>query len=179
MAADDRIDGYATAVLEVARAEGELDRVGDELFKVARAFESSRELRESLADRRIPAERKLGVVEDLLGGRTSPLTLGLVSFVVGAGRAADLPAIADRVAARAASERHRVIAEVRSAVDLDEAQVARLGEQLSRATGKDVDVKVVVDPSVIGGIVTRVGDTVIDGSVRTRLAQIRDRIQQR
>ncbi len=179
MAADDRIDGYAAAVLEVARAEGELDRIGDELFKVARAFESSRELRESLADRRIPVERKLGVVEDLLGGRTSPLTLGLVSFVVGVGRATDLTAIADRVAARAATERDRVIAEVRTAVHLDDAQVARLAEQLSRATGKDVDVKVVVDPSVIGGLVTRVGDTVIDGSVRTRLTEIRDRIQQR
>jgi F-type H+-transporting ATPase subunit delta len=179
MAADDRIDGYATAVLEVARVEGELDRVGDELFKVARAFESSRELRESLSDRRIPVERKLGVLEDLLGGRTSPLTLGLVSFVVGVGRASDLSAIADQVAARAAAERDRVIAEVRTAVELDEAQVARLAEQLGRATGKHVDVKIVVDPSVIGGLVARVGDTVIDGSVRTRLTQIRDRIQHR
>jgi F-type H+-transporting ATPase subunit delta len=179
MAADDRIDGYATAVLEVARAEGELDRVGDELFKVARAFESSRELRESLSDRRIPVDRKLGIVEDLLGGRTSPLTMGLVSFVVGVGRAADLSAIADRVAARAAAERDTVIAEVRSAVDLDDDQVARLAEQLSRATGKSVDVKTVVDPSVIGGIVATVGDVVIDGSVRARLTQIRDWIQQR
>jgi F-type H+-transporting ATPase subunit delta len=179
MAADDRIDGYAMAILEVARAEGELDRVGDELFRVARAFESSRELRESLSDRRIPVERKLGVVEDLLEGRTSSLTLGLVSFVVGVGRAADLSAIADRVAARAAEEHDRVIAEVRTAVDLDEDQVARLAERLGRVTGKNVDVKVVVDPSVIGGIVTRVGDTVIDGSVRTRLTQIRERMQQR
>ena len=102
MAAEDRIDGYAAAILEVARAEGALDRVGDELFRIARTFESSGPLREALTDPRIPVERKKGVIDDLLGAKASPLTVNLIGFVVGAGRAADLPAIADRVAGRAA-----------------------------------------------------------------------------
>jgi F-type H+-transporting ATPase subunit delta len=97
-----------------------------------------------------------------------------VNFVVGAGRSADLPAIADRLAERAAAERDRAIAEVRTATPLDEATVSRLEVALSRATGKQVEVKTVIDPTVLGGIVTRVGDTVIDGSVRQRFTELRD-----
>jgi len=179
MAADDRIDGYAAAILELAKAEGELARIGDELFRIARAFESSNELREALTDPRLPVERKKAVVDDLLGDKTSSLAVNLVNFVVGLGRASDLPAIADRLAERAAGERNKVIAEVRSATELDEKTIARLAESLGKATGKDVEIKTVVDPSVIGGVVARVGDVVIDGTVRHRLEEIRDTLIRR
>jgi len=69
----------------------------------------------------------------------------------------------------AASDRRHALAEVRSAVELTAAQRDRLAEALSRATGSEVDVKVVVDPSVIAGVVARVGDLVFDGSIATRL----------
>ena len=176
MAADDRIDGYAAAIFQVAQAEGALESVGDELFRIARAFESSPELREALTDRRLPTDRKLAIVEDLLEGKVSTLSMGLVSFVVGVDRGGDLPAIADRLAERAAGERDHVIAEVRTAVELSEDEVARLTEALGRATGKQVEVKTVIDPSIIGGILTRVGDTVIDGSVRHRLDEVRQQL---
>lgn len=179
MAADDRIDGYALAILEFARAEGQLERVGDELFRIARAFESSNDLREALTDPRLPVERKKGIVDDLLGEKSSSLSVNLVNFVVSAGRASDLPAIADRVAERAAAARDKAIAEVRSAVELDEDTVARLAVALSEATGKDVEVKTVVDPNVIGGIVARVGDVVIDGTISHRLQQLRDKLSKR
>ncbi len=178
-AAEDRIDGYAAAILEVAGAEDQLERVGDELFRIARAFESSNPLREALTDPRIPVERKQGVIDDLLGGKSSPLTVNLIGFVVSAGRASDLPAIADRVAARAAATRDKAVAEVRTAIELDAATIERLTAALNTATGKDVEVKVVVDPSVIGGVVARVGDVVIDGTVSHRLQQIRETLNQR
>jgi F-type H+-transporting ATPase subunit delta len=176
MAVDDRIEGYASAILEVAKAEGELERVGDELFRIARAFESSSELRDVLVDRRVPIERKLGIIGDLLEGKTSSLSQALVSFVVSVGRGADLPAIANRLADRAAADRDRAIAEVRSAIELDDATVAELAEKLSRVTGKQVEVKTVVDPSVLGGVVARVGDTVIDGSLRHRLDELQEKL---
>jgi len=176
MAADDRIEGYASAIFEIARSEDQLERVGDELYRIARSFEASTELREALTDRRIPIDRKQAVLGDLLDGKALPLSVGLVNFVVGVGRAADLPAIADRLAARAAGERDAAIAEVRSAIELDDETVARLAESLSRATGKQVEVKTVVDPAVLGGIVARVGDTVIDGSLRHRLEELRDKL---
>ncbi|MCB2222571.1 MAG: ATP synthase F1 subunit delta [Actinobacteria bacterium] len=178
MASDDRIDGYAAAILEIARSEGELERVGDELYTIARAFESSADLRDVLTDRRVPLDRKLAVLGDLLEGKASPLSLGLVNFVVSVGRGADLPAIADRLAARAAGERDAAIAEVRSAIELDDETVARLAAALGEATGKKVEVKTVVDPSLLGGIVARVGDTVIDGSLRHRIEQLRDTLNQ-
>jgi F-type H+-transporting ATPase subunit delta len=176
MASDDRIDGYASAIFEIARSEDELEQVGDELYRIARSFEASNELRDALTDRRIPVDRKLAVLGDLLDGKVSPLAVGLVNFVVGVGRAADLPAIADRLAARAAGERDAAIAEVRSAIELDDEMVARLAASLSKATGKQVEVKTVVDPAVLGGIVARVGDTVIDGSLRHRLEELRDKL---
>lgn len=177
MAADDRIDGYAAAILEFARAEDELERIGDELFRIARAFESSSELRDALTDPRLPVERKKAIVDDLLGGKSSPLSVNLVNFVVSTGRASELPAIADRVAARAAGARNKAIAEVRSAVALDAATLDRLTAALAKTTGKDLEVKTIVDPSVIGGIVARVGDVVIDGSVSHRLDQLRETLK--
>ena len=170
----DRIDAYASALFEVARAEGSLEAVEDELFKVARTIEGSDELRSALTDQAVPVEQRQGIVEDLLGGRASPTTTALVSFVVGAGRARDLPAIIDRLVEHAAEERSEAVAVVRSAVPLDDGQRRRLAEALGRATGKRVSVKVVVDPSILGGIVAQVGDTVIDGSVRSRLDQLRE-----
>ena len=179
MTTDARIDGYASAVIEIARAEGQLDRVGDELFRIARAVESSNELREALTDRRLPTERKQAVVDDLIGDQASPLSVSLVSFVIGAGRAGELPDIADRVATRAAAERDHVIGEVRSATALDDATMARLAAALSTATGKQVEVKTVIDPDVVGGIVARIGDTVIDGSVQHRMEELRDALLRR
>ena len=170
----DRNDAYAAALLEVAKAEGSLDRVEDELFKVARTLEGSDELRMTLSDQAIPVDRRGRIVEALLGGRASPITTALVEFVVAAGRSRSLPEIIDRLVARAAEERQEAVAEVRSAIPLDEEYRRRLSEALSRATGKRVTLKVIVDPTVLGGIVARVGDTVIDGTIRHRLEQLKE-----
>jgi len=169
-----RVDAYAQALLQVAKAEGSLDTVEDELFRVARTLEGNDSLRSALTDQAIPIDRRQGIVEDLLSGKASPVTTALVSFVVGAGRGRDLPAIIDRLVQEAAEERSEAVAEVRSAIPLNEDQRARLAAALSRATGKQVSVKVIVDPSVLGGVVSTVGDIVIDGSVRHRLDQLKE-----
>jgi F-type H+-transporting ATPase subunit delta len=174
MAADERNDAYATALFEVARAEGNLERVEAELYQVARAIEGSEDLRSKLTDQALPVELRQGIVEDLLGDRTQPVTKALVSFVIGSGRARDLPAIIDLLVQRTAEERDEVVAEVRSAIALDDDQQARLADALSRRTGKKISVKVTVDPSILGGIVTTIGDTVIDGSIRRRLDQLKE-----
>ncbi len=173
----DRIEGYAAGILEIAKAEGELERVGDELFRISRSFATSSELRDALTDPRVPMERKTGIVTDLLGQRASPLTTSLVSFVVSTGHAGDLPAIAERLVEQAAAQQQKAVAEVRAAVHLDDDTVRRLEEALSRATGKRVEVKTVVDPAVLGGLVARIGDTVIDGSVKSRLESLRESLE--
>jgi len=174
--ADDRISAYADALFEVARAEGSLGEVEDELFRFSQTLQGSDELREALTDARIPAARRQQIVEDLLQGRASSATASLVSMVVGMGRARDLPAIIAQLVERSAAEANKEVAEVRTAVDLSAGQRDRLVEALNKATGKQVTLKVVVDPSVLGGVVAQVGDTVIDGSVRGRLDQLKQQV---
>jgi len=171
-----RIDAYAAALLEIAKAEGSLETVEDELFQIARALETNDELRTTLTDAAIPVERRQSIVEDLLNNRASSVTVALVSFVVASGRAHDLPAIIDRLVQRAAQAKDKVVAEVRTAVALTDDQRTRLADALGKATGKSVEVKAIVDRSVLGGVVAQIGDTVIDGSVRSRLEQLREAI---
>jgi len=172
--ADDRTLAYAEALFGVARAEGTLGEVEDELFRFSQTLQGSDELRDALTDPGIPASRRQQIIEDLLGGRASSTTVALVSLVVGTGRARDLPTIIRQLVEMSAAEANKEVAEVRSAIDLNDDQRKRLAQALGQATGKQVEVKVVVDPSVLGGIVAQVGDTVIDGSVRGRLDQLKN-----
>jgi len=169
-----RADAYAEGLLGVARAEGLSAELEDELFRFARTVEGSDELRMALGDPALPPENRLGIVEELLGKKALPLTKATVGFVVAAGRGSELVAIVDRLVERAAETREHEVAEVRSALPLDEEQQRRLAEALSHATRKQVEVKVIVDPEVLGGLVARVGDTVIDGTVRHRLDQLKE-----
>jgi F-type H+-transporting ATPase subunit delta len=176
MAESPRIEAYANALLEVARAEGHLAEVEDELFRFARTFEGNDDLRMALSDRTLPAERRVAVVEELLGEKALQTSVALASFVVSAGRANELAQVVDRFVELAAAERKQAVAEVRSAIPLEPDQIERLREALNRATDKNVEVKVIVDPSVMGGIVATIGDIVIDGSVRHRLEQLKEQI---
>jgi F-type H+-transporting ATPase subunit delta len=173
MADDSRVEHYASALFEVAKAEGSLETVEDELFKVARTTEASDDLRNTLTDAGVPLERRLGIVQDVFRS-AHPTTLALVSFVVSAGRTRDLAAIIDRLVEMAAAERKEAVAEVRTAVELSDDQRRRLALALSKATGRNVSVKTIIDPTVLGGVVAQVGDTVIDGTVRARLNQLRE-----
>ena len=176
MPARSRIEAYANAMLEVARVEGHLADVEDELFRFARTFEANDELRLALTDAALPVERRIAVVNELLGAKALRTSVALAVFVVAAGRAGELPEIVDLFVELAASERKRAVAEVRSAIPLTPEQIDQLREAINRATDKEVEVKVIVDPTVLGGIVATVGDIVIDGSVRHRLEQLKEQI---
>jgi len=172
----DLSDAYAAALFEIARAEGNLERIEDELFRFARTVESNDQLRMSLTDPSIPVERRQVFVDELLGGKASPVTVQLVSFVVGLGRGRSLPEIIDRLVARAADERKEAVAEVRTAFALDEKHRQALAVALGRATGKQISLREVIDPSVLGGVVATIGDTVVDGSTRHRLDLLKARL---
>ena len=172
--ADSRVTGYAEALFAVATAEGDLGAVEDELFRFAQALRSDDQLGSTLADQGVPVSRRQQVVEDLLGGKASATTTALVSMVVGAGRATDLPAIVDALVERSAASRNKSVATVRSAIDLTAEQRNRLASAINTRTGRDVEIRVVIDPTVLGGVVTEIGDDIIDGSVRRRLNQLRE-----
>jgi F-type H+-transporting ATPase subunit delta len=176
MAEPSRIEAYAGAFFEIARAERRVEAVEDDLFRFSRTLEANDELRMALIDRTLPAERRIAVIEDLMGGTAVPTSVGLVAMVVGADRAGDLPGIVERFLELSAAQRQRDVAEVRSAVPLDDRLRERLARALGEAVGKEVEVKVVVDPSVLGGVFARIGDTVIDGTIRRRLEELKERI---
>jgi F-type H+-transporting ATPase subunit delta len=170
----ERYEVYAQALSAIVAAEDPTGVANDELYRVGRLFESSDELRQALTDTSVPASRRQQAVEGLLTGQVQPVTLGIVSLLVAAGRVIELPRIADAMAALAAAATSKRLAEVRSAVPLTSDQERRLAAALEKAAGGPVDVKVIVDPSVLGGVVAQIGDTVIDGSVRSRLTKLRD-----
>jgi F-type H+-transporting ATPase subunit delta len=171
---DALVRGYAEALLAIAEAEGDLATVEDELYTFAKALETNTRLREAMTDAALPADRKRAVLEDLLGERANPHTVNIIAFILEQGRARELGRIIEQLAAVAAERRRKVVAEVRSAVPLDETRRTNLAKALSKATGREVEVKVVVDPGVLGGIVARIGDEVFDGSIQTRLREARD-----
>ncbi len=176
MAESERVEAYSQALFEVARAEKRGGAIEDDLFRFARALDANDDLRMALGDKTLPAERRIAIVEELMGGTALPVSVGMVSMMVGADRAGELPAVVDRFLELSAEQRQHEVAEVRAAVPLDDQLRDRLAQALSHATGKQVEVKVVVDPNVLGGVVARVGDTVIDGSVRHRLDQLKERL---
>ncbi len=171
------IRGYAEALFAVADAEGDLDKIEGELYAFAKAIEANPELREALTDPALPVDRKEAVIRDLLTGNASPHTANMLTFLVEQGRARELQRIIEQLAQISAERRQSSLAEVRTAVELDERQKSALRDALSAVVGRSVEVKVVVDPSVIGGVVARVGDEIIDGSIRTRLEEANARLK--
>ncbi len=171
-----RSDAYAEAIVAIATGEGALEVVEDEFLTIARAVENNNELREKLVDIHLPVADRLKLVDSAVLATAHPATKTAVSTVVAAGRAGDLGDIAQRVAELGASARGRELAEVRVAAPLDDATRDRLKSALERATGKQLDMKVLVDDSVVGGVLAKVGDTVIDGSISRRLSDIKARL---
>jgi F-type H+-transporting ATPase subunit delta len=163
----------AEAALLAADRDGELDRVSEELFHFTSALAASEPLQLALTDPAVAADRKAAIVTDLVGATASPVTTSLLSHSVGNLRGqAPVDAITS-LSALAADVRGQVVADVRTPVALSSEQRTRLARALARITGTEVRLNVEIAPDVIGGIVVRIGDQVIDGTVATRLEQAR------
>ena len=175
--ARDLVDGIevlaAQARFLVAEADGSLDDVEDELFRFSRIVARDPELRAVLTDRGLDTDRKRELLGALLTDRVRPATLSIIEQLVLSPRGRTLESGLEEYAALAAGIRQRSVATVTSAVALDEATQDRLAAALTRTLGRAVQVQVEVDPKVVGGLVVRVGDEVIDGSTLHRLREAR------
>ena len=163
----------ANAALRAAEGEGVLDDVEDELFRFARLLEREPQLRAALTDPGLPDDRKLALLRDLLGGKARPATVRLVEIAVTRPRGRSLETALDDLAELAAQRRSRYVAQVRVARPLEPQQEQRLTAALARIYGREVQLQVDVDPSVLGGISVRVGDEVVDGTVQRNLEAVR------
>lgn len=173
----DLVDAFeilsARAALVAASENGTLDRVEDDLHRFGTAVDASAELQLTLTDPALPAERKSALVRELLQGRADDTSTELLSYAAGHLRGRSPQSVVAALVDQAAAVRQRVIAQVTSPVALDDEQRRRLSTALETLTGRAVRLQVDIDREVLGGIVVRVGDQVIDGSVATKLEQAR------
>lgn len=163
------------ALLISADQQGQLATVEDELFRLGRIVDANPELQAVLTDRTADVNRKQQLVTGLLYGKVTAVTEALVAQVVGRLKGAPSDAF-DELSNLAAVRRDQTVAHVRVAAPVSESQRQKLTEQLTRVYGRAIAVHVEVDPKLLGGLVVRVGDEVIDGSAAGRLASVRKNI---
>lgn len=164
------------AVLASSEADGTIEQVQDELFRIGRALAGQREVRRLLYEDTVHAEARGQLVDRLLAGAGAPATQVLARRAAVAPRGRRFVATLGHLADLIAERRSRTVATVISAADLGTAQRLRLAEILGRAYGREMQVQVQVDPHVLGGLRVQVGPEVIDATVLARLADARRRL---
>ncbi|MGY1604637.1 F0F1 ATP synthase subunit delta [Geodermatophilus sp. SYSU D00815] len=157
------------ASLSAAEARGELDSVEDELFRFGRIVAGDTELSRVLGDRTAPAKGKAELLDRLLGRRVSPVSAQLLRNVLSGSHVVHAETAIERLSEAASARRGQSVAYVTTAVPLTATQEQRLTQVLGRLYGRTIGLQVTVDPDVLGGLVIRVGDEVIDGSIAHRL----------
>lgn len=157
------------AALDAADARGELEDVEDELFRFGRIVAGDPALTRILSDRTAPAAGKAALLDRLLTGRVSPVTEQLLRNHLTRPGVANAETAIERLSEVASRRRGQSVAHVTAASALSPAQEQRLSTVLGRIYGRTIGLQVTVDPELLGGLVIRVGDEVIDGSVLRRL----------
>jgi F-type H+-transporting ATPase subunit delta len=170
--------GYARALFEMAQAEGVIGRVEEELFQLRELLKGNPELLQFLKDANVKREGRRQALSDLFHGRVHPLVLNVLLTLSDQDRGGRVLAVMEEFNAIAAAARQEVSGEVITARPLDDATLGRLTTELNRVMGKSVQLFQKVDPSILGGVVIKVGEQVIDGSLRRKLYEIRDRLAQ-
>lgn len=163
------------AVIASAERAGGLDRLEDELFRFSRILIGDPALRAALTGE-IDAERKKSLLDALIGEKVASQTRTLIDEAVIARSSRSVEHTLERYSAAAAARRERLVAHVRSVIDLDEAQRERLASALSRMYERDVALHVEIDTSVLGGLAVQLGDEVLDATVLARLEEARRRL---
>ncbi len=167
---------YAEAIHAFAVAEDALDVVETELTSIAEVVTGDAKALARLSDRQLPVEQRLRILDGGVLATAHPATRAALAMLIAAERIGHVRDVATALAERSATDVGRTYAEVQVAQPLTETQTKALQSALEAETGAKLTMHVVVDPTVVGGVRARVGDTVIDGSVARRLSQLRTRI---
>jgi len=163
-------------VLGIAERAGTLDDVEDQLFRFGRVLAAEPGLRLALEDPMAPADRKVALLDRLIGDRVDPATRQLLEQAVRAPRGRGSERTVTELVELAAARRERYVAYVTAPAPLTEQQERRLATALARIYGRQASLQVTVDPQLLGGLVVRVNDEIIDGSVLSRLTGLRQRM---
>jgi F-type H+-transporting ATPase subunit delta len=166
---------YAEAIFEIARENNTIDRTLDDVQGIASLF-SKRTLAYLLNEPKVPAQRKEKAIRQALASRVLPTSLNLALLVVQRQLVDAMPNIARELAQMVLDYKNQAVAEVTTAAPMDEQQLNRVRQALERNTGKTILMQTKVQPEILGGVIARVGDEVIDGSIRHRLAVLKQQL---
>lgn len=166
---------YARGLSQSIANDTDVEPMARALHDLGTLFETSHDLRSVLANPAVDRSKRQQVLDGVLAAEQMPRTVArLAQVLLRRGRIALLPDVAQVFATLADARLNRVQAAVTTALALNEDRAGRLGSALERYSGKTVRLKYEVDPTILGGVVVRLGSTVVDGSVRTRLEGLRE-----
>ncbi len=168
-----RVGGYADAILEDLPVSA-FGAIEDDLFRWARTIESNTDLRRVLVNRDATVESRLEITRRLLEGKVAAPSLSLALYVIEGGRPRDVVGTLDYLVDYTAQARNWRVARVHSARDLDESSQTQLVNALRTITGHEVQLQVVLDPSLLGGVLVEVGDLRLDATTKGRLGALRE-----
>ncbi len=168
---------YAIAALQLALENEGIERWESDLARASEAL-ADEDFRSFLEAPQVPDAAKLNGIDTLLGD-LAPLVKNMVSLLAVRGEIASFPIVVQTFQDMANERRGIALAQVTTAVPLDDARRERLRQGLGELTGKRISLTELVEPDIIGGVVARVGDRLIDGSARTRLRSMREGLSMR
>ncbi len=169
---------YATALFNAAVAAKKLDRVEQDFTDLLKLMEEAPALRQYWESPLVPSGRKREQIRVVLGDSVDELTLSFLRLLIDKRREEILDAVDFELRQHVDAARHLVRAEATFALEPTEAERNSLIESLQRRTGENVQLLVHVDPAILGGVVVRLQDTIIDGSVRGTLERVREQLLQ-
>ena len=167
---------YATALFDAADKENKRDIVTRDIFTVLELMEKSPSLRQLWDSPLIPSGRKRELLRSTLETNIDPLTLSFLRLLVDKRREETLEAIGVEIRQLTDAANHLIRAEATFAVPPTEAELQALNRSLAQRTGRSIELTVEINPSIIGGVVVRMQDTIIDGSVRGTLERLREQL---
>ncbi|MEX0973061.1 MAG: ATP synthase F1 subunit delta [Solirubrobacterales bacterium] len=168
---------YAEALFDVAKAKGSLDPVGAGLGEFAAALDAGRELQVFFFSPHFSSAEKVEGLGRALDG-AEPELVNFLELLIEKGRMTELFRIRREFDVIWKRERRQIDVTVTSAAELDPAVVEKIGEEIERQTGQEVDLASRVDEEILGGIVLQVGNMVLDASIRSRLEKLRKSVAQ-
>ncbi len=166
---------YAGAMFEIGSKQNQLDRTLEDVQEIAQIF-AHRKLAYLLQEPKVPAQRKETAIRQALTSKVLPTSLNLALLVVQRDLVEIMPNIARELEQLVMNYKNQAVAQVTTAKQIDDAQMALIKHALEQRTGKNIILQTRTEPAILGGVVARVGDQVIDGSVRYRLNALRQQL---
>ena len=173
------VDSFSKGIVEIISSSKDAERVENEILQVFNALSKSSEALDVFRNFGIPIEKKIEAVNVLIDKRVLPMTLDLITLSISQGHGDNLSDIESSVANYIAEKRGASVAKVVTAVELDAKTQNSLKAALKKKIGTDVDLKIDIDPDVMGGLSVSVGERTFDGLISSKISEIKTVLESR